>query len=91
MKPHIAQNVPREVWDLFETVKSIINSLPTTIEVDAYLFGIKLPRDMAVSTAIPNCHHVTRALARHLPVTVHDGGVLHINKSGTPCSSITLG
>jgi hypothetical protein len=82
MKPHIASEVPESIWGLFETIKHVIECLPKKIETDAYLFGLKIPRDVAVGNIIPSCHHINRALAEHFPVIVHDGGVLHINRAG---------
>ncbi len=82
MKPHIASEVPEAIWELFETIKYVIGSLPPKIEADAYLCGVKLPREIAVRDVIPSCHHINRALAEHFSVIVHDGGVLHINKAG---------
>ncbi|MES2749004.1 MAG: hypothetical protein V4606_01255 [Patescibacteria group bacterium] len=85
MRPHIANEVPESIWELFKTVRNIIERLPPKIETDAYLFGLKIPRDIAVGEVVPSCHQITRALAEHFPVIVHDGGVLHINKTGEQC------
>ena len=85
MRPHIANQVPESIWELFKTVKNVIERLPPKIETDAYLFGLKIPRDVAIGEVIPSCHQITRALAEHFPVIVHDDGVLHINKAGEQC------
>jgi hypothetical protein len=76
IRPKIADTVPQEDWQLFEQIRWIISELPEILETNAYLFGIRLSRAEATFKTIPNCHVFTRALAKFLPVDVHDGFVV---------------
>jgi len=73
LKPKIADIVPPEDWELFKEVKQVIEALPSLLNSPAYLLGTWLPKNVASSHFIPDCHTVTRALAEFLPVEVHDG------------------
>ena len=75
MKPKIAERIPARAWELLGKTRQIIHALPATIERPAFILGIKVDIDVAISRAIPNCHEVARALAVFLPVEVHDGFV----------------
>lgn len=73
MKPKIADEVPQEDWELFDQIKEIIGALPELLTSPAYILGNWVPKDIAMSSFIPDCHTITRALAYFLPVDVHDG------------------
>ncbi len=75
MKPKIADTVPAEMWEVLETVRWVIDSLPDLIEVPAFILGQRMKSEVATSQIIPDCHVISHALARFLPVTVHDGTV----------------
>lgn len=83
MRPKIADTVPQEDWELFAKVAAAIEGLPKHISAPTYLFGLRLSREVARSKLIPNCHVVTRALAKFLDVDVHDGYVVERQWDGT--------
>ncbi len=82
MRPKIADDVPQEDWDILVKIRAIIEGLPQTLVTQGFLFGMPLPRDMAESRVIPSCHVFTRALAKFLPVEVHDGMIIEIKADG---------
>src|SRR3989344_1025097 len=73
MRPKIADDVPLEAWTLFEEVRRIITALPPLLEGEVFLFGIKIDKETAVKNYIPNCHVVTEALGKFLPLDPHHG------------------
>lgn len=73
MKPKIADDVPQADWDLFLQIREIIEALPRLLESPGFVFGVFLPKTQAITHFIPDCHTMTRALAKFLPVEVHDG------------------
>lgn len=75
MRPHIAESVPEAVWVLLDEIRAVVQALPETLEVPAFILGVRISSDRATGTTIPNCHIIARALATILPVQVHDGVV----------------
>lgn len=73
MKPMIAELVPAEAWQMLDQVRAVVAALPDSIETPAFIMGMRLSLDVAVSNIVPSCHHVTRALAQFFPLIVHDG------------------
>lgn len=82
MRPHAARQVPEKAWEVFVRIEQILEALPEKIEFPAFMFGVRLDSDVAVSTGIPNCHVIAHALARFLPVDAHDGFVLVTGPNG---------
>jgi hypothetical protein len=70
-----ARNLTDADWQLFNAIHTILEALPQEIETDAFVLGIRLPRNQAVSHGVPNCHEMVRGLAPFLPVEIHDGYV----------------
>ena len=82
IRPKIAETVPEEDWKIFVKVQAIIEGLPDELQMTAYFSGVRLPRDVAVRHLIPNCHVFTWALAKFLPVDVHDGHIHELRAGG---------
>jgi hypothetical protein len=82
MKPKIADEVPAEAWELLGKIRQIIDALPASIETPAYVVGVRVSPDVAISHIIPNCHVIARALANFFPVDVHDGTVSVLGEDG---------
>ena len=82
MKPKIAETVLREDWELYEHIRTIITALPEELTTHAFIFGLRMPRSMAESHLIPDCHTFARALSRFLPVDVHSGIITEIRPDG---------
>lgn len=75
MRPKIAETVPAEAWELLGKIRQIIDALPELIEVPAFIMGVRVSSDVAISKTIPNCHVLVRAIASVLSLSVHDGQV----------------
>jgi hypothetical protein len=82
LKPKIAEYVPRQAWELLDLVRQTIDALPELIETPAFIMGVRLGPDIAISKMIPNCHVVARAFASFLPVEVQDGTVSVMGPDG---------
>lgn len=82
MRPKVAERVPEKAWEVLSGVRDIMDSLPEAIEFPAYIAGVRVSPDVAVSSGIPSCHVFAHALARFFPVTVHDGFVLVTGPDG---------
>ncbi len=82
MRPKTAESVPEEVWEMLATIRGIIEALPEEVEFPAYLFGVAVDPNVAVTRGKPNCHMIAHALATLLPVDLHDGYVQVLGPDG---------
>lgn len=76
MRPKVSEKVPEGAWEVLTQVRNILESLPEEIEFPAFICGVRVGPEIAVSRGIPSCHVFAHALARFFPVNVHDGFVL---------------
>lgn len=82
MRPKTAESVPEAAWEILESIRSILETLPEEIEFTTYIFGVPMNSELAVTRGKPNCHAIARAVATFLPVSVHDGYVQVMGPDG---------
>jgi len=74
--------VPEKAWEVLAQIETLLKALPEEIEFPAFIGGIRVGLEIAVTRGIPNCHVIAHALSRFLPVDVHDGFVLVTGSGG---------
>jgi len=82
MRPKIAEMVPQEDWEILTKICAIREGLPDEMVTGGFILGMRMPRSIVKSTWIPSCHMFTHALAKFLPVHVHDGRLTEVRHDG---------